>query len=248
MRNLALTLLLLAPNVAAAQPIEPSIAEPPGLNRVLWEQLIFNTFDWPSPPNLPALEERTTEMLTHQVVQSIGVCMPASNDGGSELLELFANAEWWEYIVDYWTGLAWSGEFQLGGCSGTPPFGWVHVRGEPIDGSIAGTASTHRTDDGRLESAVIIMATDREFYREGDVDSVEVVLAHEFGHVLGLNHVERGHGYIMRGEYFWPAEEQMMTRLAYRVGPNVLYPGVVYATNVPALPFLDSFVEWLLSR
>ena len=81
------------------------------------------------------------------------------------------------------------------------------------------------------------MATDRDFYRTETTDSVEVVLAHEFGHVLGFNHVEDGHGYVMRGEYFWPTEEAEMTKLAYRVGTGVLYPGVVYVTQtVPALP------------
>ena len=208
--------------------LAPSISEPASLNRRLWEQIIFNTFDCPSPECEPVLEDRTTMVLTPATVQSLGICHPAVDDAAGELLELFANEEWWRKQIRRWSNVEWTGPFRVGMCDGQPSAGWIHVRGEPLGGDVAGTAQTERTADGRLEGAVIRMATDRDFYRTEHTDSVEVVLAHELGHVLGFAHVEGGHGYVMRGEYLWNPEEPTLTQLAYRVGPGVRFPGVVY--------------------
>ena len=186
-------------------------------------------------------------VLTPATVQSLGICHPAVDDAAGELLELFANEEWWRKQIRRWSNVEWTGSFQVGMCDGQPSAGWIHVRGEPLGGNVTGTAQTQRTADGRLGWAVIRMATDRDFYRTEDTDSVEVVLAHELGHVLGFSHVEHGHGYVMRGEYLWNPEEPTLTQLAYRVGPGVRFPGVVYsATPVPTLPFLDRFIDRLL--
>ena len=50
------------------------------------------------------------------------------------------------------------------------------------------------------------------------------------GHALGFSHAPWDTGYIMASRNFWPGwpgEESSLTRLAYQVGPNVQYPGLV---------------------
>ena len=206
----------------------PSIPQPAGLNRSLWEQIIFNTYGCPSPGCPPIVKDRTTQVLTPATVQSLGICHPALNDAAGELLEPYATETWWRTQIQRWTNVEWTGSFRLGMCDDQPPDGWIHVIGEPLSGPTTGTAEGNRTADGRLEWAIIRMNTTFNFYRDERVDSVEVVLAHELGHVLGFSHVEPGHGYIMRGSYGWPPEESRLTQLAYRVGPGVRFPGLVY--------------------
>ena len=104
-------------------------------------------------------------MLTHGSVRTMAICHPQRDEPGGELLEKFDNEEWWREIIQYWTDLQWNGQFRLGGCDGTPPNGWVYVRGEPLGGSRAGQAQTQTEADGNLRWALIEMATDRDFYR-----------------------------------------------------------------------------------
>ena len=218
-----------------------SIPEPSPLNRERWEQIVFNTHDRPTR----YLDERSTELLSRATVQSMGICHPAPGDALGELLQPYATETWWRNQIRRWTGVEWNGPFRLGGCVGEPEIGWIHVRGEPLNGP-SGTAETRRSDDGQLASAIIRMDTGSDWWRDERTDPVEVVLAHELGHVLGFWHVEEGLGYIMAGEYNWDSKEAALTQLAYRVGPDVGYPGVVYnavADSEPELGFKDLWPE-----
>ena len=52
-----------------------------------------------------------------------------------------------------------------------------------------------------------------------------------------------------RDSELWDAlvyKESDLSNLAYEVGPNVDYPGLVGATPVPALPFIDSLFRWII--
>ena len=216
-----------------------SIPEPVPFNRERWEQMVFNTHDRPSRH----LDGRTTEVLSRATVQSMGICHPAPGDALGGLLQPYATETWWRSQIRRWTGVEWNGPFRLGGCVGEPEHGWIHVRGEALGGP-SGTAETRRSDDGQLISAIIRMDTGSDWWRDERTDPVEVVLAHELGHVLGFWHVEGGLGYIIAGEYNWDSKEAALAQLAYQVGPDVGYPGVVYnavADSEPELAYKDAY-------
>ena len=237
---------ILAPSVTGANTTIPTIPEPPDLNRKLWEQIVFNTFDCP-PGSCAPLEGRATRVLLPEVVGSLGICHPGPDEEVvGELLEPYATEAWWRGMIMRWTGLSWSGRFRRGGCDGAPAAGWIHVKGADLEHETAtGTASTVGSQDGRLAAgAVIQMSTTFAWWRDENTDPVEVVLAHELGHVLGFYHVEGG-GFVMRGQYRWSPDEPVLTQLAYRVGSNVRFPGVVYRTDttVPTVTITSAASE-----
>ena len=237
---------ILAPSVTGANTTIPTIPEPPDLNRKLWEQIVFNTFDCPPGGSCAPLEGRATRVLLPEVVGSLGICHPGPDEEVvGKLLEPYATEAWWRGMIMRWTGLPWSGRFRRGGCDGAPAAGWIHVEGGDV-GTATGRASTVGSQDGRLAAgAVIRMSTTFAWWRDEITDPVEVVLAHELGHVLGFYHVEGGHGFVMRGDYRWSPDEPVLTQLAYRVGSNVRFPGVVYRpdTTVPTLTITSAASE-----
>ena len=121
--------------------LAPSIPEPASPNRQLWEQIIFNTYECPSPECLPVVEDRTTMVLTPATVRSLEICHPALNDAGGELLEPYATETWWRTHIRRWTNVEWTGTFQLGMCDGQPPGGWSHVSALSQDRRRAGRQS-----------------------------------------------------------------------------------------------------------
>ena len=67
----------------------------------------------------------------------------------------------------------------------------------------------------------------------------EKTLAHELGHVLGLNHVQPWTGFVMVGGEMttWPTRKPWLAQHASLfIGPGVEYPG--FLTPVPSLPLV----------
>ena len=208
----------------------PTIPEPAGMNRERWDALVFNAFD-------SSLREDQTYVLDRAVVPTIRICIQSADDSYTgERLAPYADASWWRRQIDRWTSLRWNGEIRIAACTGDVSNGWIHVR-EGRPGEVQGTAHAFSLYQGRPHLAswrysVIAWHPDR--VRNLSESIFEKTLAHELGHVLGFWHVPPESGYVMAqgGESSWPEEESSLAQLAYRVGPNVRYPGLVR----PALP------------
>ena len=205
---------------------QPTVEEPAGLNRERWDQLVFN-----------AREQRyrtvQTRVLAREQVPQIQVCMqsPETSVTG-ERLAPYAEVSWWRRHIGRWTGLSWSGEIRVAACTEEPPEGWIYVReakpSEMRDDAIA-FAHTRRefaSHGGPWLSSELVFIPN--FF--GDEEYFEKVLAHELGHALGFWHVTPESGYAMAPgvrSTTWPEEENELAQLAYRVGPNVKYPGLL---------------------
>ena len=207
---------------------QPTVEEPAGLNRERWDQLVFN-----------AREQRyrtiQTWVLPREVVPTIHVCMqsPETSVTG-ERLAPYAEALWWRQHIRRWTGRSWNGEIRVAPCTEEPPEGWIHVReGRPGEVSSSFSAFTHTRRElyhphgvGGWLSSELVFNPD---YNVVDWD-IEKTLAHELGHALGFWHVTPDLGYVMDPGVrptTWPEEESELAQLAYRVGPNVKYPGLL---------------------
>lgn len=214
---------------------QPAIPEPAGMDRQLWDGLVFNASDFPVgiPPDgrPPALRQT---LVTHRtVVPTIGICVqgPAHSDFGKRV-QPYANHAWWRQQIQRWTGLAWSGQLLVGACTGSPDRGWIYVReaARPLPFGVLARAGTVREEHPHFGGRWV--ASDLE-WKQGleDVSEAyfEASLAHELGHALGFFHVPQSSGFVMStgSTSTWPEEESSMAQLAYRVGPNVRYPGVV---------------------
>ena len=206
---------------------QPTIPEPPGLNRERWDALVFTAWGFPSP-------DRETLVLHREIVPTIKICLQSADDSNTgERLTQYSDASWWRRQINRWTDLSWNGEIRVAACTGRPPDGWVYVReresGGLPDSTVASTASTREIQphgNGRWRYSWIDWNADH--VEALDESYFEMVLAHELGHVLGFGHVPPGAGYIMNfGPEGWSEEERSLAQLAYRVGPNVRYPGLV---------------------
>ena len=145
-------------------------------------------------------------------------------------------------------GFRWgSGIIERGACTGDAPKWWVYVRegepGEVNDTALAHAVSRHEADSrhvngGWFSSEIVFHSADK--VRNTDEEYFEETLAHELGHVLGFWHTHRGSGFIMEsgGRSTWPDKERWLAQLAYGVGRGVEYPGFVWGTPVPAVPFV----------
>ena len=227
---------LLVPVGAEAQNdgAEPTIEEPTGLNRDRWDALVFN--GWFARPED---SYNQTIVLHAEIVPTIRICMQSPDESRTgERLAPYANAAWWREQIEYWTGINWNGEIRIAACTGTPSAGWIQVRegkaAEIPDGAVAFARSnreSHPHDAGRWLSSEIVWNPEPPEYYESEPDSYASTLSHEFGHVLGFSHVPPGSGGLMTvgggGGGLWDEKESSLAQLAYRVGPNVMYPGLV---------------------
>ena len=204
---------------------QPTIPEPAGMNRELWEALVFDAWERPYPAEQTIVLDRATVPTLRICIQS-----PDTSYTGQRLVP-FSDASWWRRHIMYWTGLSWNGEIQIAACTDEPQEGWIHVReGRPDEGPSSALAYTdsrrerHPHGAGRWLWSEIVWNPDLPNYVPPvDESNFEGVLAHELGHVFGFWHAPGG-GFLGGGA---AGEESSLAQLAYRVGPNVRYPGLV---------------------
>ena len=234
--------------------LRPRIDQPSWMtarDRELWDQLIYDAYDSTGFISMGKdLEDRQTAVIRSSAARTADICIePADQSYTGERLAPYANEDWLERQLERWTGLPWRGDLSFGECLRL--FGVVNVReGDPEEMGENTLAITHTWRNfGQWSRSEITWNPDN--LRRAEDFQVEVALAHELGHALGLWHTEPGTGFIMdarvpRTRPTWPAKESSLSKLAYEVGPNVDYPGLVGATPVPALPFLDGLFRWLI--
>ena len=208
---------------------QPTIDEPAGMNRERWDALVFDTFEY------GYFYVSQTIVFDRSVAPTIRICIQSSDTSKTgERLASYSDASWWRRQIQRWTGISWNGEIRIAACTEQPPEGWIYLRegrpGEVWSGHVA-HAATEREDHphygGRWLWSELVWNPDR--LDEMDDEYFEKVVAHELGHALGFSHVPYDSGYIMMksGTSTGSEEESSLAQLAYRVGPNVRYPGLV---------------------
>ena len=210
---------------------QPTIDEPAGLNRERWDALVFDGWE------RKFYFGEQTAVLDRATVPTIRICIQSSDTSNTgERLAPYSDASWWRRQINRWTNLSWSGEIRIAACTDEPQDGWLHVRegrpGEVGDHALAHISSwreNHPHSAGRWLRSEIVWNPDH--VPDTDESYFEQVLAHELGHALAFAHAPPGSGYIMSvgGPEGWSEEESALTQLAYRVGPNIRFPGLVRA-------------------
>ena len=211
---------------------EPTIEEPAGLDRERWEALVFDAWE-----HYPGVNQ--TRVLPRERVPTIRICMQSPDESKTgERLAPYATVSWWREQIEYWTGINWNGEIRIAACTETPSEGWIHVREARPDEGPAGAVAfanssreSHPHGAGRWLSAEIVWNPEPPDYYENEPERYGSTLSHEFGHVLGFSHVPPGSGGLLTvgggGGGLWDEKESSLAQLAYMVGPNVRYPGLV---------------------
>ena len=214
----------------------------------LWDAIVFDAYDNPTAStmhlaemqSLP-LEERRTLVMYPRAVTSFRICIQSAEASeAGERLERFTDVSWWTQEIERFSGQRWAGNIEVSTCTDEPPNAWVHVRegreGEVRDGFLGHTVSWRYADaHGVLsewdKSEIVLHSA--EAVNDASEDALESLLAHELGHVLGFWHAPSGSGFLMESSSpaGRPDAERRLAQLAYEVGPNVQYPGLVRPTG-----------------
>ena len=123
---------------------QPTIDEPAGLDREVWDALVFDTNDY------GYFYVSQTVVLDRRTVPTIRICIqsPETSTTGKRL-EPYSKPSWWRRHIRRWTDLGWNGEIRIAACTGEPPEGWIYLReGDP--GEVPPDAGAHavtRRDD-----------------------------------------------------------------------------------------------------
>ena len=174
--------------------VQPTIPEPPNLDRVMWDPLVFNARDrpealpeWSDHPLGYPVEQRITMVMDRATAMSFNVCMESADETFlGERIEPMATARWWRHVVRWFANMPWRGKLQVGGCPETSPDGWVHV--QTAEDGVAHTARAfswrNRDPHGvltRWRRSDIVF--NPEVHWLDDDRTTETLLAHEVGHV-----------------------------------------------------------------
>ena len=238
--------LLDFPPGSYARPTEPRPAWMTARDRELWDALVYDAYDSGHfVGSTPDLEDRRTTVTSRRTVPGILVCIePSDASYTGERLAPYANERWWRdqnRALDR-IALARKPRGGRGLPDSTVQYVIVVSEGDPEEIGEKTLAITYsRRNFGSWSSSRIEWNPDN--LRRAEDFQVEVALAHELGHALGLWHTPDGTGFIMdakvpRTRPTWPEKENDLANLAYEVGPNVDYPGLTGAMPVPALPLV----------
>ena len=214
--------------------LRPTIPQPPEMSaydRELWDALVFDAYDHPAEDSFGRpVEERSTAVRSRADVTAFALCLQSADESytGQRLATSgYHDPAWWRREVSFFTGWRWDGALTVENVcdptwSTSSPFR-ILVR-EAASGEKDGY--TARTIGGPI--ALIVWDPDQ--VRTVSDAVFESVLIHELGHALGLWHAPFGSGFVMAQNGHpsaRPEKERWLAQMAFEVGPDVGYPGVI---------------------
>jgi hypothetical protein len=237
---------------------KPTIPQPHWMSardRELFDAIVFDAYSRPDLDSYDkTVQERSTFVLSDFHATNIEFCIqsPEESHTGERLVK-YQDVGWWRRQISDFTGLRFVGRVKVDVCK-EERFSTANTRDPKVlvreSSSNDGGGFLARTSSVRSPGGVLLVA-DIYFHKDRveslSDDKFEDVLIHELGHVLGFYHAPPDSGFVMSVDpgSSHPYREHQLTQLAYRVGTEVEYPGVV--PTVPTLPFLDSLINKILT-